>query len=88
MAAGLPLALVHLFVVTYLGGWWAFATFLDGTPWLNTALKTVVVLVIVAGLRRRPALADPRNLEWRLPLAALVCAAAAAAWLGLSGAVW
>jgi hypothetical protein len=88
VAAGLPLCLAHLFVVTYLGGWWAFATFLDGAPWLNTALKTVVVLVIVAGLRRRPALADPRNLEWRLPLAALVCAAAAAAWLGLSGAVW
>jgi hypothetical protein len=86
LRAGLPLVLAHLFVVVFLGGWWAFAVFLDGASLLNTVLKVVAVLVVLVLLRRRPAWVDRGNL-WRvLPAAGVVCAVGSLFWMTITGA--
>lgn len=88
LRTGLPLVLAHLFVVVFLGGWWAFTTFLDGAALLNTVLKTVAVVGVVLLLRRRPAWVDDGHLRWVLPVAGLICAAGGAIWMFFTGAAW
>ncbi len=86
--AGLPLVLAHLFTVVFLGGWWAFAPFLDGAALVNTGLKTLAVMVVLVALRRRSDWTDSEHLIWLLPLAALICAVGGAIWMTLTGAAW
>ncbi|MDD5719443.1 MAG: hypothetical protein PHQ53_07125 [Candidatus Krumholzibacteria bacterium] len=86
LRAGLPLVLAHLFTVAYLGAWWAFVPALDGLTWLQTGLKTAVVLGVVLWLRRCPAWSATAHLAWRLPLAALGACVGAAIWLAATGA--
>jgi hypothetical protein len=86
LAWGRPLVGAHLVVVLYLGGWWAFVPFLDGLPWLNTAIKTLVVLAGLSWLRRRR-WATPDLLCGWLPALTLVVGLASLAWLIVGGAV-
>jgi len=88
LRAGLPLVLAHLFVVIFLGGWWAFAPFIDGAALVNTVLKTLAVVAALLLLRRQTAWIDTANLRWLLPLASLVCATGGAIWMTLTGAAW
>jgi len=88
LRAGLPLVLAHLFVVVFLGGWWAFAPFIDGAALVNTVLKTLAVVAFLLLVRRRTAWVDTANLGRLLPLAGLVCAAGSAIWMTLTGAAW
>jgi NADH:ubiquinone oxidoreductase subunit H len=88
LRAGLPLVLAQLFVVVFLGGWWAFAVFVDGAALVNTLLKIMATLTVVVVLRRRSQVGDPRHLERLLPVAGLVCAAGSAIWMTLTGAAW
>jgi len=86
LAWGRPLVAAHLVVVLYLGGWWAFVPFLDGVPWLNTAIKTLVVLAGLSWLRERRWV-TPRLLSGWLPALTLVVSLASLAWLIVGGAV-
>ncbi|HOX24570.1 MAG TPA: NADH-quinone oxidoreductase subunit H [Candidatus Krumholzibacteria bacterium] len=86
LRAGVPLVLSHLFVVLYLGGWWAAVPALDVAGWLHTTVKTLAVVALVIALRRRPAWRDPRLLDRRLPLLALLGCLGSAIWLVVSGA--
>ena len=88
LRAGLPLVLAHLFVVVFLGGWWAFVPFADGAALVNSVLKTAAVIAVLLLVRRRPVWIDLANLRWLLPLASLVCAAGGAVWMTLTGAAW
>ena len=88
LRAGLPLVLAHLFVVVFLGGWWAFAPFIDGAALVNTVLKTLAVVVVLLLVRRQTAWIDTAHLGRLLPLASLVCAAGGAIWMTLTGAAW
>ena len=88
MRAGLPLVLAHFFVVVFLGGWWAFAPFVDGAALVNTVLKTLAVVGVLLLVRRRTAWIDSAHLGRFLPLASLVCATGGAIWMTLTGAAW
>jgi hypothetical protein len=88
VAAGLPLVLLHVWVVVFAGGWWAFVPLLDGPGLLHTASKVVLVLLAVAALRRHLAWPGPRVLRWLLPVAAMACAAGSALWGLATGALW
>ncbi|MEZ4386251.1 MAG: hypothetical protein R3D98_01485 [Candidatus Krumholzibacteriia bacterium] len=83
---GTPLVAAHLFAVLFLGGWWAVAPVADGLPWLNTALKTLVGLLVINGLRARRWVTPSLLVGW-LPPAALAVSLASLAWLLLGGAV-
>jgi NADH:ubiquinone oxidoreductase subunit H len=87
LCAGLPLVLAHLFTVVFLGGWWAFVSWLDGLTWLQTILKNLLVVGFMVWLRRRPAWRDSGSVAWRLPAAALIACLGAVAWVVLSGAI-
>lgn len=86
LAWGRPLVAAQLFALLFLGGWWAFVPFLDGAPWLNTALKTLAALAALAWLRRRSWVA-PGLLLGLLPAVALLISLASLAWLIVGGAV-
>lgn len=86
LAWGRPLVAAQLFALLYLGGWWAFVPLLDGAPWLNTALKTLVALVGLSWLRRR-AWVTAGLLDGWLPAVALLVSLASLAWLIVGGAV-
>ncbi len=86
LAWGRPLVAAHVFGVLFLGGWWAFVPFLDGLPWLNSLLKALVALAILAWLRRRRWVTPALLLGWLPPVALLVCLASLA-WLILGGAI-
>lgn len=83
---GRPLVAAHLVAVLYLGGWWAFVPFLDGVPWLNTAIKTLAVLAGLSWLRTR-CWVTPRLLTGWLPALTLAVSLASLAWLIVGGAV-
>jgi NADH:ubiquinone oxidoreductase subunit H len=86
LAWGRPLVAAQLFALLYLGGWWAFVPFLDGAPWLNTALKTLAVLGGLSWLRRR-AWVTGGLLDGWLPAVALLISLASLAWMIVGGAV-
>ena len=86
LRAGLPLVLAHLFVIAYLGGWWAFVPALDHAGWLHTIAKTLAVVMVLVALRRRAAWSAPRQLERRLPLLAMASCLGSALWFVASGA--
>jgi NADH:ubiquinone oxidoreductase subunit H len=85
---GGPLVAAHAFSVLYLGGWWAFVPFLDGVPWLNTVLKTLVVFALLVWLRSSSwRWVQPAALARVLPLGGLTAALGSVLWLVLHGGV-
>ncbi len=86
LALARPLVAAHVFSVLYLGGWWAVAPFLDGWPWLNSILKTLVVFALLLWLRQRGWIASAWLASW-LPLVAVLAALGSLAWLVLGGGV-
>ena len=88
LRTAVPLVSAHLFVVAYLGGWWAFVPFLNGLAWLQSGVKILLVVGLLVLLRRRTAWRESRWLARLLPLAALVCCVGAAVWMAVAGAAW
>ncbi|MBD3221673.1 hypothetical protein GF314_10565 [bacterium] len=80
---GLPLVAAGGFAILFLGGWWAFVPFLDGAPWLNSLVKTLVVYGVLLWLRGRTTRAD-LALRW-MPLVGVVAALGSLAWLVIGG---
>jgi len=86
LGLGRPLVTAHLFAVLFLGGWWAFVPFMDGLPWFNTILKTLVSFGLLLAVRRWRWV-SPALLRGWLPVATILAALGSLAWLVIGGGV-